>query len=130
MYRIEFTSQYEELWRYNIIMTCGGYNALNEQLYVVGCERTTSEEFQTGATTELNPPTNFDPSEPLVLECKEAESIHAIVYVITHTLPLDRKTESTPPFPFWVKIVRDGEQIYSQKHFANGWGGATVNIKI
>ncbi len=130
MYRIEFTCHYEQLWRYNMVITCGGYNALGEQLYVVGCERVTSEEFQSGATTELTPPANFDPAEPLILECNKADNIHAIIYVIAHTLPLEREIEETPPFPFQVEIFRNNERIYSEEHFANGWGGATINIKI
>ncbi len=130
MYRVEIISHYEELWRYNMIIMCGGYNTLSEQLYVVGCDRITSEEFQTGATTQLDPPPNYNPSEPLILECKNADSIHAIIYVIAHTLPEDRMVENSPPFALQVKIYSDEKELYVQEHQVNQWGGATINIKI
>ncbi|MFI3248550.1 MAG: hypothetical protein R3Y39_05410 [Rikenellaceae bacterium] len=130
MYRIQVTTHYEQIWRYNTVISCGGYNTLQEPLYVAGCERITSEELQSGPTYELTPPPNFDPSLPLILECDSADNIHAIIYVIAHTLPLDRSIEESPPFPIMIQIFRDDKEVYAQQHEVNQWGGATVNIKI
>lgn len=129
MYKIEVTSHYEELWRYNIVISCGGYNAHAEQLYVTGCERITCEEFTVDPTRRLSPPANFDPTVPLILECDEADNIHTTIYVIAHTLPEDRMVENSPPFPITIKVFRDKEQLYAQDHEVNQWGGASVNIK-
>ncbi len=131
MYKIEVTCHYEELWRYNMVVTCGGYDTSAEQLYVVGCERITNEEFLFDPKAkEPTPPPNYNPSEPLILECNEADSIHAIIYVIAHTLPHDRYVENSPPFAIEVKIYRNDERIYIEQHLVNQWGGATVNINI
>ncbi len=130
MYTIEIKSDYEELYRYNIIVTCAGYGSDGDERYVVGRELIYSEEIRSLAEPKPLPPAGFKVGEPLTLECDDAVSIHAIVYVITNSLPKDRAVTASPPFPLVVVIRRGDEVIYDTSHEVNQWGGATIDIKI
>lgn len=128
MYRIELKCNFEELWRYNSVITCGGYDATREQLYVSSVERMTSSEFHSGATVSLNPPMDQSYREPLLLECDDAESIEIHIYIVPHTLPLDRIIDNSPPFIATVTVVRGDEHIYSEDIEVNQWGGVSLKL--
>ncbi|MFI3304355.1 MAG: hypothetical protein SNF68_04610 [Rikenellaceae bacterium] len=105
MYLIEVTSDFNELSRYDFVVTCAGYDSADNQIYVEGCEG-------------------------MLLECGAAERIHAIVYAVTNMLPEDRLVANSPPFPIVITITRYGEVLYSQTHEVNQWGGASITIKL
>ncbi len=130
MYRVVITSQYEQLWRYNLLAMCAGFDALRERLYVVSGERIYREEINTEIVALPAPPSGFRVGEPFVLLCESAESLHLIIYVVTHTLPSNRDVESSPPFDVRVVIERDGEAVYDEPHEVNQWGGATIDFEF
>ncbi len=131
MYSIEVSSDFSELWRYNIFATCGGFDSAGGSLYVVGKEMISSEEIQTDIIPLPAPPDSFDPkSMTITLEAEAAASIKIIVYVVAHTLPESRIVEDSPPFNTLITVQRDGKEIYRDIHKVNQWGGMTANIKI
>ncbi len=131
MFLIEVSSDFQELWRYNIFATCGGFDAMGKSLYVVGEEMVSSEEIQKEIVPLPAPPDNFDPkSMTLRLETKDATAIKIIIYVVAHTLPHDRIVEDSPPFNCLITVSRESCEIYRDIHKVNQWGGVTVNINL
>ncbi len=131
MYRIEARSDYEQLFRYNIIVTCAGYSASGEQLYVVGEQKIYSEEFpKLELGVQPTPPPDFVVGESVVLECDEAASIHAIIYVVTNRLPAYREIKASPPFMIDIEVRHNSEVLHKSPYEVNQWGGATIHIKI
>ncbi len=130
MYTIDVWSDFEELFRYNILLTCAGFDAADEQLYVVGCERVYNETITTKIVPTPPPPEGFETGEVLSLEAGEAERIHIILYVITNTLPARRQISDFPPFDIQVRVTKEGGVIYDTTHKVNQWGGESINIKL
>ncbi|MFI3259102.1 MAG: hypothetical protein R3Y16_03300 [Rikenellaceae bacterium] len=130
MYKIGVKSDYEELYRYNLVITCAGYDAQGEQLYVTGVEKIYSEEFNETFGVLPPIPLDFIVGESLTLECETAEKIHVIVYVVTTSLPKSRLVDDSPPFDLEIRVERDSETIYELTHQVNQWGGASINIKL
>ncbi|MFI3319973.1 MAG: hypothetical protein SNH01_04195 [Rikenellaceae bacterium] len=126
MYKIEVETQFEESWRYNLVVMCGGYTASAKQLYVVSTEDTIAEieDFQT------TKPDGYTLPRQLSLKAKRADNIRALVYVIPHTPPANRDIEEFAPFEMSIKIARDGKEIYSQIHDINQWSGSSIEIKL
>ncbi|MFR9620560.1 MAG: hypothetical protein SNH63_04985 [Rikenellaceae bacterium] len=130
MYTIRVQSHYEQMWRYNLMAMCAGYDAAGERLYVASAERVFNDDLNRGRVKLPPAPLDFVVGEPFVLECGAAESIHLIVYAVTHTLPEDRDVEQSPPFDMRITIERGSQMIYDQLHEVNQWGGATVDIEM
>ncbi len=128
MYTIEVKSSFEQVWRYNTMIMCGGYSALPEEkeLYVVS-ERDIVSEIENRIECE---PSGFELPHRLILTAEEADHIRVIIYYVPHTLPLGKEVENRTPFDVDVKISREGEVIYKKVHQINQWGGASIEIKI
>ncbi len=105
MYKIEIKSDFAELHRYDLVITCGGFDSLGEQLYVTGSESTT-------------------------LICESAASIVAIIYVVANALPQSKVINDSPPFDLEIIVTNDDEEVYRQTHKVNQWGGASIEIKL
>ncbi len=128
MFTIEITSSYEEYWRYNTILMCGGYSSNDEQLYVA-TERDTIAEV--GDEIRVKPQGYTSP-RTTQLTCEECDHIRAMVYVVPHTLPKGSKTlvEDHPAFTASITIRRDDELIYENQQPINQWSGISLEIKL
>ncbi len=128
MYKIDVESDFEQLWRYNTIVMCGGYDSppSSQQLYVVSSKDIISD-IENPIECE---PVGYTLPRRVTLEAEAADHIRVIVYVIPHTLPLGREVEHYPSFDVDVKISRMGESIYHATHNVNQWGGASIEIKL
>ncbi len=126
MYKIEVECSYEQLWRYNTIIMCGGFSGSEESLYVVSKEDIISD---TEHPIESEP-SDFVLPRRVELTAESADHIRAIIYVVPHTLPLSRDVDECPPFDVEVTITNGVKKIYSSTHPVNQWGGASIEIKI
>ncbi len=132
MYRIEVKCSSEQMWRFNVAATCAAFNSAGERVAFEGKEHCTSEIFQ----QELVPHDGVEKSAvpeqilDITLDGKGAESLRAIIYFITHTLPENRVVEDMPPFAARVTISHDGKAIYDMEHPINQWGGSTIEITL
>ncbi|MFI3282523.1 MAG: hypothetical protein SNG10_03230 [Rikenellaceae bacterium] len=128
MYLIEVENSYEQLWRYNTIVMCGGYSPSpeNAELYVVSTEDIISQ-IETPIEGE---PAGYKLPRRVNLEAAAADHIRVIVYLVAHTLPLGREVSMSPAFDLEVKISKDSEVVYNTTHKVNQWGGASIEIKL
>lgn len=128
MYTIEVISSFEEYWRYNTILMCGGYSDTGEELYVVSQKDVIAE---VGDEIRLAPKGYTSP-RVTVLECEECDNIRLMVYMVPNTLPKGSKAriENFPPFDATIIIRRGDELIYDEIITVNQWSGISKEIKI
>ncbi|MFI3302075.1 MAG: hypothetical protein SNH35_04460 [Rikenellaceae bacterium] len=126
MYTIEVKSSFEQLWRYNTIIMCGGFSPDDELLYVVS----TKDIISDMENPIESAPADFTLPRSVMLNADDAEHIRTIIYITPHTLPLGREVKENPPFDVDVTITKDLKNIYSSKHQVNQWGGASIEIKL
>ncbi len=126
MYLIEVESGYEQLWRYNTIIMCGGYSATSEQLYV-----SSQEDIISPLDNPIDcMPEGYKLPHKVSLKTSKADNIRAIIYVVPHILPLGKDVDAFPDFDLDVKITKGKKIIYSTTHQVNQWGGASIEIKL
>lgn len=125
-FQVKVSSSYAELWRYNIIVMGGGFNADGER---VDFSSERSEIAPVGSNLS-EAPEGTDKSRRLAITLNDSESIAAYVYLIPHTLPINRAIEATQPFDLKVEVLRDKEAIYKVTHKINQWSGASIELKL
>ena len=124
-FQISVRSNFAELWRYNIVVTCGTFDAAGEQIEVTTKESSVASIVEGGGVADA-----ADVSRDVKLTTGPCESIKAYVYLMPHKLPSAKSPEDTPAFGVRVKVKADDEQIYNVVHSVNQWSGATIELKL
>ena len=125
-FKISVRSNFAELWRYNIVVTCGAFDAAGEQIEVTTSESSVASIVDgTGGAADV-----ADVSRDVKLTTLPCESIKAYVYLMPHKLPSAKSPDDTPTFGVRVKVKADDEQIYNVVHSVNQWSGATIELKL
>ena len=124
-FQISVRSNFAELWRYNIVVTCGTFDATGEQIEVTTKESSVASIVEGGGVADV-----ADVSRDVKLTTGPCESIKAYVYLMPHKLPSAKSPEDTPAFGVRVKVKADDEQIYNVVHSVNQWSGATIELKL
>ena len=125
-FKISVRSNFAELWRYNIVVTCGAFDAAGEQIEVTTSESSVASIVDgAGSVADV-----ADVSRDVKLTTLPCESIKAYVYLMPHKLPSAKSPDDTPTFGVRVKVKADDEQIYNVVHSVNQWSGATIELKL
>ena len=125
-FKISVRSNFAELWRYNIVVTCGAFDAAGEQIEVTTSESSVASIVDgAGSAADV-----ADVSRDVKLTTLPCESIKAYVYLMPHKLPSAKSPDDTPTFGVRVKVKADDEQIYNVVHSVNQWSGATIELKL
>ena len=124
-FQISVRSNFAELWRYNIVVTCGTFDAAGEQIEVTTKESSVASIVEGGGVADV-----ADVSRDVKLTTGPCESIKAYVYLMPHKLPSAKSPDDTPAFGVRVKVKADDEQIYNVVHSVNQWSGATIELKL
>ena len=125
-FKISVRSNFAELWRYNIVVTCGAFDAAGEQIEVTTSESSVASIIDgAGGAADV-----ADVSRDVKLTTVLCESIKAYVYLMPHKLPSAKSPDDTPTFGVRVKVKADDEQIYNVVHSVNQWSGATIELKL
>ncbi len=124
-FKISVRSNFAELWRYNIVVTCGAFDAAGEQIEVTTKESSVASIVGGGGVADV-----VDVSRDVKLTTGPCESIKAYVYLMPHKLPSAKSPDDTPVFGVRVKVKADDEQIYNVVHSVNQWSGATIELKL
>lgn len=125
-FQISVRSNFAELWRYNIVVTCGTFDAAGEQIEVTTKESTVASAGEGVSSAEDVAGVSRD----VKLTTGPCDSIKAYVYLMPHKLPSAKSPEDTPAFGVRVKVKADDEQIYNVVHSVNQWSGATIELKL
>lgn len=125
-FKISVRSNFAELWRYNIVVTCGAFDAAGEQIEVTTSESSVASIVDgAGSVADV-----AEVSRDVKLTTSPCESIKAYVYLMPHKLPSAKSPDDTPTFGVRVKVKADDEQIYNVVHSVNQWSGATIELKL
>ena len=125
-FKISVRSNFAELWRYNIVVTCGAFDAAGEQIEVTTSESSVASIIDgAGGAADV-----AEVSRDVKLTTAPCESIKAYVYLMPHKLPSAKSPDDTPTFGVRVKVKADDEQIYNVVHSVNQWSGATIELKL
>ena len=125
-FKISVRSNFAELWRYNIVVTCGAFDAAGEQIEVTTSESSVASIVDgAGGAADV-----VDVSRDVKLTTAPCESIKAYVYLMPHKLPSAKSPDDTPSFGVRVKVKADDEHIYNVVHSVNQWSGATIELKL
>ena len=124
-FQISVRSNFAELWRYNIVVTCGTFDVAGEQIEVTTKESSVASIVEGGGVADV-----ADVSRDVKLTTSPCESIKAYVYLMPHKLPSAKSPDDTPAFGVRVKVKADDEQIYNVVHSVNQWSGATIELKL
>ena len=125
-FKISVRSNFAELWRYNIVVTCGAFDAAGEQIEVTTSESSVASIIDgAGGAADV-----AEVSRDVKLTTVPCESIKAYVYLMPHKLPSAKSPDDTPTFGVRVKVKADDEQIYNVVHSVNQWSGATIELKL
>ncbi len=125
-FQISVWSNFPELWRYNIVVMCGAYNADGEQLSVTTSESTVAAVGEDVVRESV--PEAAD--RKVKLTTKPCDNIKAYIYLMPHKLPAAASPDDTAEFGVRIKVKADDEQIYNIVHTVNQWSGATIELRL
>lgn len=125
-FKVSISSNFEELWRYNIVLVCEVCSAQDERIEYLSQE---SHIAPVGANLTA-PPIDYDTNRTLSLSTKEGNYLNILVYVVPHTLPTTNDIIKTKPFPLIVKVVDEKKEVLVNQVFkVNQWAGDNISLK-
>ncbi len=124
-FKVSVASNFEELWRYNIVLVCELCSARGERI-----EYLSKESYIAPVGSNLDAaPIDYSVNRALTLTTKKGDYINILVYVVPHTLPTTNDVFKTKPFPLIVKVVDDKkEEVINQAFKVNQWSGDNIAI--
>lgn len=125
-FQITVSSNYAELWRYNIAVVAACFDEDHNQIDVVA-ER--SHLADVGANLHVAEE-GWMARRKLSLKTPKCSAIEAIVYLIPHTLPSAREIEDAAPFQIKITVKRGGEVVHDALNQVNQWSGASIDLKF
>ena len=124
-FKTVISSNFEELWRYNIVVVCELCSAEGERI-----EYKSKESFVAAVGSNLaTPPIDYDSDREIVVESADGAYANILVYVIPHTLPSTNDVYKTKPFPLKIKIETQDGVIVNQIFKINQWSGDNIALK-
>lgn len=125
-FHISVSSDYCELWRYNLVMMCSTFNSSEERLRIHSVQ---SHIADVGENLLSEPAHPTHPSE-LSLTTDACHSILLNLYIVAHTLPRKKEVQGQSPFTLRIKVSVQDEKIYDKVHYINLWGGDSISLKL
>lgn len=125
-FSIEISSDYAELWRYNISLTGEVADADGRRTEYIG---RASDVAPVGSSLKAAPAC-YDPDRRMSFTTAAGERLTLYIYVIPHTLPKQRIVDQARPFTLHVRIGRSGETLYDRRLSINQWSGDNIEIKL
>ena len=123
-FKTSISSNFEELWRYNIIAVCELCSADGNRI-----EYKSQESFIASVGSNLTtPPTDYDANRKIVIESAEGEYINLLVYIVPHTLPNTDDIYQTKPFPMSIKVESKEGVVLNQMFSINQWSGDNIAL--
>jgi hypothetical protein len=126
IFQITVSSNYAELWRYNIAVVAACFDKDHNQMEVVA-ER--SHLADVGANLRMAE-SGWMERHKLSLKTPACESIECLVYLIPHTLPAVREIEDASPFQIKIVVKRGAKTLHEELHQVNQWSGASIELKF
>lgn len=126
VFKVSVSSNFEELWRYNIVLVCELCSAQDERI-----EYLSKESYIAPVGSNLDAaPIDYSADRTPSLTTKEGDYVNILIYVVPHTLPTTDDVFKTKPFPLIVKVVNGKKEVVVNQAFkVNQWSGDNIAIK-
>lgn len=124
-FKVSVSSNFEELWRYNLVLVCEVCSDKNERI-----EFLSQESFIAPVGSNLtSPPSEYKNDRTLTLSTKKGDYLNILIYILPHTLPTTDDVFKTKPFPLIVKVEDDKKAVLVNQVFKiNQWSGDNIAI--
>ena len=122
-YSIEISSAYGQMWRYNIEVAGGCFDANGQRTHFVSSHDKVADVAATTTKPALIPA-----ERRVVLAAPACHRMLAYVYIIPHTLPADDEPEK--PFDTTIRVMRGRTVIYEHVFGVNAWGGLSLELHV
>ena len=124
-FSISIKSDFNELWRYNIIVMASVVRSGKQIELLKHC----SEIAPVGSELE-EPPIGYNANRAVTLQSQDGDEVTLYIYIIPHTLPRDNSVSHTPPFEMGVKVEYDRHILYKHRYMINQWSGENITATI
>lgn len=125
-FNIQIRTTHQQMWRYNVAISCGCLDSAGAVEQVVGDQDTVAS---VGANLRSAPEGYKLPYE-FGLSTPECEGILAYIYLVPHSLPAERDIADCEPFALRVKVMSGKQTIYNIVHKVNQWSGTSIELKL
>ena len=124
-YHISISSNFEEFWRYNVIVMasveCNG-----KEVQMLKC----CDEIAPVGSQLLSPPIGYKPNRRIVMDSGPATALTLYIYILPHTYPLSLQIEETPPFELRVEVMYGSERRYAHSLEIDQWTGENIILQL
>ncbi|MBQ2703450.1 MAG: hypothetical protein IJF63_06300 [Alistipes sp.] len=124
-FEVEIWSDFEEFWCYNIMVTCGCFDENGGR---VGFASADDSVAPVGANLAKRP-SDYPSKRMVKFDTEECDHLLMYIYVIPHTIPIDRAIDEHKPFMLNVRITRGGRLVVSRNLQVNRWSGASLEVR-
>lgn len=124
-FQITVASNFPELWRYNIALMCGCFDAAGTRTGFVTAESTVAPA---GSNLKARP-ADCPADRTTRIETPPCERIVCYLYLIPHTLPDDNAIDGCEPFEIEVSITAGGRPLLRERRPINQWSGASIELQ-
>ncbi len=121
---VEILCDFGGWWRYNVMMTCGCFDAAGAGTAFRSCD----DGVAPVGSNLASMPDGIDPQRRVVMELPECSRIRLFTYIIPHTLPDVRFIEEAPSFKLTLRILCGRKVLQSTDHRINQWSGASIEV--
>ena len=130
-FSVEITSSYAGLWRYNLAVTCGCFDDTGNGVDNPRRDFVAAEDFvaQTGANLQ-QPPEGYSADRTIRFSTIACDYLLMYVYVIPHTLPVERNIADCKPFGLHICVRRGSTVVYERLHSVNCWSGTSIELRV
>lgn len=130
-FSVEISSDYDQLWRYNIAVTCGCFDDHGKGGDNPRTDFVSAEDFIAPVGSNLQcRPDNYSPDRTIRFTTIACDYLLMYVYVIPHTLPAEQRIADCEPFTLRITARRGNAIIYDKLHSANCWSGASIELRL
>ena len=124
-FTISIESDFQELWRYNIIAMASVMRDKEQTEVLKHC----SEIAPVGAELQTKP-LDYNPDRTILLKSGEADALTLYIYIIPHTLPKEQVVRFVPPFELDVKVKYGTRLAFKHRYMINQWSGENITTTI
>ncbi len=124
-FKVEISSDFERFWCYNILVTCGCFDAEGQQIGFASADDTVAP---IGSNLE-QVPSGYPVRRVVRFDAPECDHLQMYVYVIPHTVPLGRDVDEENFYALDVKISRAGEVVQKCRLSVNRWAGGSFEVR-
>lgn len=130
-FSVEIASSYDQLWRYNLALTCGCFDDIGKGSDNPRKDFIAAEDFIAPVGANLTRcPDDYPADRTLRFTTVSCDYLLMYLYVIPHTLPQERDISDCEPFPLRITVKRGNAIIHEHLYEINCWSGASIELRL